>query len=625
MSGIVGIINIDGASIDRALLSRMTEFMSYRGPDAQEVWVDGSVGFGHTMLRTTRESLLEHQPCSLDGEVWITADARVDGRAELVQKLGSKGIESLESTTDVELILRAYNAWGSSCVDHLLGDFAFAIWDGRRRQLFCARDHFGVKPFYYALVRGALIFSNTLNCLRLHPDVSDELNEVAIGDYLLFALNEDSGTTAFADIRRVPGGHCLMLGDGDVKLSRYWTLPTDGRIRYNRADDYIQHFKELLRTAVDDRLRTDRVAVSMSGGLDSPAIAATAKELLLERGEPFDLRAFTVVCDRIIPDRERYYSGLVARKLDIPIHYIVADDYQLFDRVDRVELREPEPFNVEPLSKLGPDLMEQIASHSRVSLTGWDGDTLMTESPRLYLRELLKSVQLRRLVADAAWYIRSKRALPPLGIRTWLKQKLGKHPVPSAYPPWVNQPFAARVNLRARWRELNMQRPSAHRTRPRALELLSGSNWWCLFENSDPGVSSVPLEIRHPLMDIRLVDYLLAIPPVPWFVDKHILRVTMRNILPEAVRQRPKAPAAGDPVVELSRAFGSRLGSFEPSRELSRFADLTALREKETGPENVWLGLRPFALNRWLEHSTESPSALSGASSHKSMANKLAL
>jgi asparagine synthase (glutamine-hydrolysing) len=126
-------------------------------------------------------------------------------------------------------------------------------------------------------------------------------------------------------------------------------------------------------------------------------------------------------------------------------------------------------------------------------------------------------------------------------------------------------------------------------------------------------------------MDIRLVDFLLAIPPVPWFVDKHILRVTMRDVLPEAVRQRPKTPAAGDPVVELSRAFGSRLGSFEPSRELSRFADLTALRKEETVSENVWLGLRPFALNRWLEHSTDSPSVRSAASSHKSMANKLAL
>jgi asparagine synthase (glutamine-hydrolysing) len=121
-------------------------------------------------------------------------------------------------------------------------------------------------------------------------------------------------------------------------------------------------------------------------------------------------------------------------------------------------------------------------------------------------------------------------------------------------------------------------------------------------------------------MDIRLVDYLLAIPPVPWFVDKNILRETMRNILPEAVRQRPKTPAAGEPVVELSRAFESRLGSFEPSSELSRFADVTVLRQEETGSDNnVWLRLRMFALNRWLEHSTGSPFVGSAACYHKSM------
>jgi asparagine synthase (glutamine-hydrolysing) len=186
MSGIVGLLNLDGAPVDRDLLRGMTEFMAFRGPDAQESWVDGAVGFGHAMLRTTFEQEREQQPCSLDGEVWITADARIDGRSELKQKLAARGRADLKAATDVELILHAYHAWGRDCVAHLLGDFAFAIWDGRERALFCARDHFGVKPFYYAHIGDEVVFSNTLNAVRLHPAVPAELNELAIADFLLF-------------------------------------------------------------------------------------------------------------------------------------------------------------------------------------------------------------------------------------------------------------------------------------------------------------------------------------------------------------------------------------------------------------------------------------------------------
>ena len=177
MSGIVGIINLDGKPVSRELLQQMTDFMAYRGPDGRGIWSDDYIGLGHTLLCATQESLKERQPFSLDNEVWITADARIDGRKELIGKLRSEVTANLNDVTDVELILRAYDRWGEQCVEHLLGDFAFAIWDGRKRQLFCARDHFGVKPFYYAQVGNSLILSNTLNCVRLHPAVSDELNE----------------------------------------------------------------------------------------------------------------------------------------------------------------------------------------------------------------------------------------------------------------------------------------------------------------------------------------------------------------------------------------------------------------------------------------------------------------
>jgi len=141
LSGIAGLLHLDGAPVDRQLLRRMTELLAFRGPHAQQVWAEGPVGFGHALLRTTGEAEREQQPTSLDGDVWVTADARVDARAELVEKLKAKGRGGppvSARATDAELILHAYHAWGEDSVEHLLGDYAFAIWDAPRRRLFCA-------------------------------------------------------------------------------------------------------------------------------------------------------------------------------------------------------------------------------------------------------------------------------------------------------------------------------------------------------------------------------------------------------------------------------------------------------------------------------------------------------
>src|SRR5436309_10916945 len=231
MSGIVGIVNFDGAPVDRALLRGMTDFMTFRGPDEQQVWVDGNVGFGHTLLRTTFESEHEHQPFTLDGRTWIVADARVDAQADLIAKLAARGEEVKRGVTDVELLLRAYHAWDEDCVDHLLGDFAFAIWDGLRRRLFCARDHLGVKPFFYAHLGQTVIFSNTLDCVRQHPAVSDTLNDTVIADFLLFGVNQNRAKSSFVDIQRLPPAFRATWSGAGLQMTRYWSLPIDEPIR----------------------------------------------------------------------------------------------------------------------------------------------------------------------------------------------------------------------------------------------------------------------------------------------------------------------------------------------------------------------------------------------------------
>ncbi len=153
----------------------MTATMQRRGPDRRQVWSDGSIGFGHAALFSTLESEREQQPTSLDDRVWITGDARIDEWDDLRRKLEVKGETLSESVTDIALILRAYRVWGTACVDHLLGDFAFVIWDSREQRIFCARDHSGIKPFYYHLSDQLFVFASEMRPLLAMPDVPQRL------------------------------------------------------------------------------------------------------------------------------------------------------------------------------------------------------------------------------------------------------------------------------------------------------------------------------------------------------------------------------------------------------------------------------------------------------------------
>ena len=534
MSGIVGIVNLDGAPVDRDLLRRMTNFMSYRGPDAQDTWIDGNVGFGHTALHTTSETTTQ-QPLTQDGNVWLVADARIDGRDCEID--------------DAEQILHAYETWGEQCVDHLIGDFAFAIWDKRSRRLLCARDHFGVKPFFLARVGNSFLFSNTLKVLRLDPRVSDELNETAIDDYLALGLNQDPATTTFRDIQRLPPAHTFSLANGSLTTRCYWTPAVKNDIRFRDAQSYVDRFSELLTTAIKDRLRTNRVSISMSGGLDSTSIAVTARDLLQETGGPSVIQAYSTVYDELIPDEERHYSTLAAAGIGIPIHHLKADNYSLFEERQPDDLDQPEPFLLSPLAGQYNDLLRLMAGNGRVALTGYDGDALMNESHRAYVASIVRSF----------W----------TGIK-----RIKKKPISSS--------------------------------RPATMSALQSKVWAPLFEGYDPGATRLPLEVRHPFIDVRLVDYLLSIPATPWCVNKHILRCAMKDRLPAAIVNRPKTPLAGDPVLQLSRRASVRwLDTFEVTPQLTRFVNLKlrrSLAEEET-PNALWANLRLFALNHWLAHS----------------------
>jgi asparagine synthase (glutamine-hydrolysing) len=603
LSGFVCILHGDDAPVERALLESLTDFLSFQGPDAQEIWLDGAIGMGHALLRTTFESKDERQPANLDGSYRIVADARLDAREELIDELQRAGRNVGSNVPDCGLILEAYAAWGTDCIDHLRGDFSFALWDASRKQLFCARDHFGIKPFYYAKLGSLFVLSNTLNCVRLHQSVTDKLNDRAVGDFLLFGLNYDNTTTIFRDIQRLPPAHTLTVSSGS-QVRRYWEPPIDGRIRYSQPQEYVENFRSILEKAVADRLRTDRVGILLSGGLDSSSVASVAKEVSKRATQPTEIRGYTHIYESLIPDQERDFAGEVGEFLRIPLEFIVMDEVRPFERWDDPKLSRPEPVDTPFLSAIF-DTNRNISTHGRVLLSGEGSDNLMDFQMWPYVGDLRRHAEWRTLFTSVANYL-SVRPFPWRGIRARAIRLFGKAPDKAMYPCWVAPEFSRRLHLVERWKEQRSLAKSwkAHPIHPRGHGSLSLPLWTVLFEQDNPGVTGHHLETRYPFLDLRMVNFLLAIPPFPWFFKKTLPREAMVGRLPESVRIRPKTPLQGDPVVaQMQRNGCTKLKMMSLSAELDSYVDRSAVMapHAKMNSEQLALSLRPYCFNIWLQ------------------------
>lgn len=605
MSGIVGLLNLSGEPVDRALLNVMIRCIDFRGPDARGSWTAGPVGFGHTLLATTEESEQARQPRTMGGDVWITADARIDGRTELIRRLRSAGRQVETNAPDVDLILHSYQVWGQDCLENLLGDFSFAIWDAHLRRLFCARDPLGVKPFYYAAAGETFVFSNTLDCVRRHPAVSDRLNELAIVDFLMIGYNAEPGTTTFAGIQRIPPAHCLLAGPEDgVRVRRYWDFPVPEVIRYRRPGEYVDHFRALFQAAVGDRLRTNRVAVAMSGGLDSPGIAATATQLQARRGAPIDLRAYSVFYDKLLPDPDPAFAQLSADALGIPIEYLRADDYLLFDRWDDPLLRRPEPVH-EPILAVSVDLRRAAAVHSRVMLHGDDADSLFTPPS---FGSMLRMSPPEQLISGLARYGWGQLRRPARLARVSRKMRKRTAAKPAwfaeawGYPGWLNSDFEREVNARERYRAVRRSLTGDHPTRPEIVGRFTHPLWQPHLESFDPGVTRMAIETRFPFLDVRLFAFVLAVPPLGWFHGKELLRAALRNALPKAVVRRPKTPLVDFAKVRFAQPQTRRRALQLNSGVIERYVDLPKLTLTWNDPDlNIlWIATHPRSLNDWL-------------------------
>ena len=580
----------------------LTASLRFRGPDAERTWANGCVGFGHTMLRTTDEALTERQPCTLDGRVWITADLRIDGRPDLIRQLVGAGRSARITSPDPELVLHAYDVWGETLVDHLIGDFAFAIWDAQRRKLFCVRDHLGVKPFYYAEIGEMFVFSNTVGCIRMCPGVSASLDEEAIADFLLVGCNQNRGTTTFSDIKQLPAGHAMSVSAAGSRQKKFWQIPHPVEVQYQRSTDYVEHFQELLHQAVADRLRTNNAAILMSGGLDSPAVAVHVNETLRTRNSSNGLRALTVTSDMKGPDVDANLASLVATQLGIPLTLLDAGGYKAFKDWFDADMRRPEPQD-EPLRALVRDELRWVAAENRVLFTGYDGDTLLMPSRGSHVRNKLKNHRFLSLAHDAFTFLALQRRLPRSRALVALRLKLTHTDDSADYPTWLDPDFESKVAARDRWHAtFHVHIPPEYELRAKAYRLWVNPYWNALLTSQDPGVTGINVEWRHPMADIRLIRFCMSLPQVPWCIGKHLIRASMKGRLPSRVLRRPKVPLGFVPM------FSSPLEARQLADELAtgsgirRFVlpDIVPRLDTISARGLDWHNIRPYNLANWL-------------------------
>lgn len=606
MSGIFAIAQDDGRPLADATLEAATAAMAFRGPDARRTWRDGSIGLGHTLLSTGGTD--DPQPRVVD-DVAIVADARLDDRDTLRARLRDAGTAS--DGDDAQLIASAYRAWGTGAPERLLGDFAFVLWDAPRRRLVAACDHLGLGQIYYTRKGGTLAVANTIAAARIAVNVPDELDEVSVGDFLLFGVNLRHDATIFGGLRRLPGGHVLEWADGSLTVRRYWALRQDhDLVRFARPADYVDRFRDVLGTAVADRMRGMRVALSMSGGLDSTTMAAAMAPIVAAAAAP-PPTAFTLVYDRVIHHDERRYAGLAADALGFPIEFVPGDDAIVPPPSSFEQVRWAEP-TFRAFFSADVHLMASIARCHRVLFSGEGADAVMASSPAYYRYRLGRGEWVQLGLEILATVVRHRLA-PPTSLSGWLRRKqAGVGPMPA----WLAPDFVARTNLADRWRDAHVRPPSPHPHRPAAYRQLTGASMARYLEHSDAGMTGLPLRIVHPYLDLRVVDYLLSIPQLPWTVRKYLLRTATAGVLPDSVRFRPKTTLAEDPVMGALRG-GSAHGieRLPHAAGFERFVRAQALNPLASEPTSASLfrTLRALALNAWCltrQHTYDPGSAL---------------
>jgi asparagine synthase (glutamine-hydrolysing) len=558
MCGITGIFDTVGErEVDRSLLKRMNDSQTHRGPDGDGTHFEPGVGLGHRRLAIIDLKSGQQPLYNEDGTVVVVFNGEIYNFPELTIRLKSFG-HTFRTHSDTEVIVHAWEQWGSACVEHFNGMFAFAIWDRHQRILFLARDRLGVKPLLYSLLPdGTLLFGSELKALLLHPDVSREIDPRAIEQYLAFGYVPDPRTILHA-VQKLGPGHTLTIRRGAPPASpqRYWNVSFAPHAPRPEAD-IAAELAERLREAVKLRLISEvPLGAFLSGGVDSSAVVAMMAGLSDKA-----VRTCSIAFSDPQYDEAQYAARVASLlKTDHHVERVESEDFDLLDTLVDVY---DEPFadsSAIPTYRV----CELARKRVTVALSGDGGD----ENFGGYRRYRMHAAEdrLRRLIPDwirrqlvvplGEWYPKLDWAPRFVRAKSTL-QGLGRDPVNAYFHAVSLLPSAARSALYSESfrRELQgydaLEVFRAHAaTAPTddPLSLIQYLDYQTylpgdILTKVDRASMAHSLEVREPVLDYTLVDWTSGVDPqlkLRRGEGKHIFKQAMRPYLPHDILYRTK-------------------------------------------------------------------------------------
>jgi asparagine synthase (glutamine-hydrolysing) len=577
MSAIAGILNFDGRPVESEDLGVMTRAVAHRGPDGSGKWIDGPIGLGHQMLWTLPEAVFESLPRHLANRLFITGDVRLDNRKELLDVMGNNRFP-IRSLGDCGLVMAAYEKWGENCVEHLLGDFAFAIWDKKAQKLFCARDHMGIKPFYYAFMPGdRFVFATEIKAILALPGIPDSVNEQSLADGFVHLLN-DPASTYYSHVSTLPAAHSLTVSTA-ISKRRYWRLNPEKELRLKSDHEYAEGFRDLFSQAVQCRLRSSHpVGAMLSGGLDSSSVACVARDFLRVRGGQ-RLQTFSAVFDEVIECDERAYIRTVLEQGHCEPNFIVMDSLSPLSDAESITWHLDEPLSAANLYLNWNAYRKAKKIGVRVMLDGFDGDTTVSHGVAR-LAELAEAGKWWNLATEL------RGSSESLNLDSWVKCWCSWF---SRYNPagrtanriWGGgmrrlQRFKPESPLARSWDRIGVLNPDlAQRLgsrdvarkpavpfkdeRDRHFRMLERSVMAKTVEVLNHSAAAFDVDVRFPFMDIRLIEYCLSLPSnqkLRGGCTRFVMHNAMAGILPDKIKRR-----AGK--ANLAPSFQKGLKKFE--------------------------------------------------------------
>jgi asparagine synthase (glutamine-hydrolysing) len=572
MCGITGVWHITGRSVDTMCLHHATNLISHRGPDDEgflrintqttnftENLTDNlaaDLAFGFRRLAILDLSPAGHQPMSYsDGAYWVIFNGEIYNYLELRDELKLFGY-NFRSGSDTEVILAAYAQWGPACLERFNGMWAFALWDSRQKTLFCARDRFGIKPFYYVWENGSFAFASEIKALLPLMERTPTPNDELLFDFLFYGWNDHKSETFFEGIQELRPAHYISLRDGKLICRRYWDLDPKHHEIMSSDQAYSERFREIFEDAVRLHLRSDvAVGTCLSGGLDSSSIVCIANHLLLdEHALPSELvgehqKTFSSCFDDSRFD-ERPFIEQVLSTVGAEKNFVFPSGADLVRILPRLLWHQEQPFGSTSIFAQW-SVMERVAQRGvRVLLDGQGADELLAGYHtyfHYFWSSLVRQGNLSLLKHEIKEY--QRRYSQP----AWRSaMQIGQHFTPPQLAHWARRYKRTGASVGALG--LNPGFVRAHQDR-----FYKPTNWrGDLFEDylfdgltshslpallryEDRDAMAHSIEARVPFLDYRLVEFAFAIPAdqkIRNATTKVILRNAMQGTLPEDVRNR---------------------------------------------------------------------------------------